>query len=220
MKRVFGDFETNGLYRKPQTVQTSEGLQYVPGFIPSPESFAYIVTEGEGLEIQEAGVLYFYNPAIIEHKADAEAIHGLTEEFLSRYRADFTGNLRKLYKLFYRGNMVGHNFRGFDLKVGRDFLAKMGYGIDVPVNSVADTMFDTAKHYASIYSQREGKQYNSKRLKLSVLCQELNVSDNLIKVIHKKIFGYEPEQSWHSASWDTTATYLCYRMARSKKIME
>lgn len=219
MKRVFGDFETNGLYRKEKIIEVPGGIKRIPGFTPSPESFAYIVTEGESLKIQEAGVLYFYNPAIIEHKLDAEEIHGLTETFLSQYRDDFTNNVRKLHKLFYRGNLVGHNFRGFDVNVGRDFLNKMEYDSNIPINKIEDTMYDTSKYFAKVYSQREGRQINSKRLKLIDLCKELKVNDNLIKAIHKKVFGYEPEQLWHSASWDTTATYLCYKIARSKGML-
>lgn len=219
MERVFGDFETNGLYRKEKMVETPSGIKRIPGFIPSPESFAFIVTEGDNLDVKEAGVLYFYNPRIIEHKLDAEAIHGLTEEFLSQYKDDFTNNVRKLYKLFYRGNLVGHNFKGFDSKVGRDFLNRMEYDSSVPINSIEDTMFDTSKYFAKVFSRREGRDITSKKLKLVDLCRELKVNDNLIKVIHKKLFGYAPEQSWHSASWDTTATYLCYRLAKSKGIM-
>lgn len=218
MKLTFGDFETNGLFKDGYSDPVSG--RYIPPFTPSPQSFAYIQTTENTANVVEAGILYFYNPAVIQHSYEAETIHGLSEEFLSQYRKDFVPNTRKLYQLFFKGNLVGHNMRGFDVKVGRIFLEQMEYGVDIPINTIRDTMYDTIKYYSKIVSEKEGRVVRNKRPKLKALCEALKINDNLIKIMHKKFFGFTPEMSWHNASWDTVATYLCYRIASSNGIME
>lgn len=213
---TIGDFETNGLIRKAKYING----KYVDGFMPSPESFAYISVKDDFKTVVDAGVLYFYNPKYIEHKADAEAIHGLTVEFLSKHKEDFVPNCRKLFELFYKGNLVGHNFRGFDSKIGISFLEQVGYGSDVPIGSITDTMFDTSHYLTNLLSKRDGVVYKNKRFKLQDACKMFNISDALINVIHKKYFGFTPEMAWHNATWDTAATFCLFKTAMSKNIIE
>lgn len=197
------DLETNGVINKSK------------GFMPQPQQCARIRLD-QDFNFVESECLYFYNEALIEHSDTAEKGapatpwraafegHGLSREFLSQYADSFDDNIRRMYRFAYRGNLVGHNIRDFDIPIMQDFMKKVNYG-NTPVNKTFDTMWLLQPIWKVVNPDKK-----SGKAKLSEACEYFSVDEETIAMFYEMWWGEEPTKLWHGAKWDTTANALLF----------
>lgn len=145
---------------------------------------------------------YFYKEGM-PWSDSAEAVHGLSRDFLKQYESEYNDNLIRMYTVLQHGNLAGHNCKGFDIPFVSQFLRREG----LPELVVADCL-DTM-----ILWRPEFK----KRMKLVDLPGALGITEeqvlNTAKILFKK---YPGERRPHDACYDTTATLLCLRVAAQR----
>lgn len=164
-----------------------------------PVSLAYLTLDDGLNDAVQSGVLYFHKPGInydSKQYAEAQAIHGLTDGFLHQFEESYDENVSKTFTLFNKANICGYNIKGYDFNLAKYFLCREGF----PAIETASTT-DVMSIYRPIFKRR---------ISLVNACAELGISDRIIKIFHKKWFGTVAEESWHSASWDVTATAMLY----------
>ena len=188
MEFIVMDIESTGLNRN----------------VDIPLEVAFLKFNSDCSAVKESGVMYFYKTGI-RWSDEAEAIHGLSREFLTPYEKDYYINLRKLYRLVSRSNLVGHNVKSFDFPFLTHFLAREMYG-QVAYNNIYDTMriFQPVFH---------------KPMKLRDLTEALGAPEEILNSLHKKWFGTAPRQSWHGASYDVVATSFCLLEAKRRNLL-
>lgn len=83
----------------------------------------YININLETFDIVNYGVLYFYKP-YFNIESEAQKVHGITREFISKYEADFDKNLIALAAMLENAVFIGKNNRKFDLPFIQAFIKK------------------------------------------------------------------------------------------------
>jgi DNA polymerase III epsilon subunit-like protein len=173
--------------------------------LDTPIEISYLKFNGDMTKVKDKGTLHLYKSGI--HWTDeAEAKHGLTREYLSQFESQYSENLRRLYKLVYRSNLIGHNIVAFDFDFIKKFLRRELYG-DVICNKMYDTMY--------IYRPEFGKN-----MQLGNLTYELGATDEVLSMLHNLWFGEKPRQAWHSSTYDVTATTFCFLEAIRRNLVE
>lgn len=184
MKITVFDVETNGFnmsYPRPC----------------SPVSFAWQTWDKTITKLHDSGVIYFSHPSIFFDKG-AYNVHGLSQEFLDQYKDQFYDNLAKMFKILYRGRLVGHNLDKFDIPMCEQFLNRFGYGEILPTKT-----YDTMKIY---------RPYYHKNPKLAEALEDSDISDETIKLLNGVWFKDNNEEAeFHSATFDVTATSLLFK---------
>lgn len=197
------DLETNGIINKSKN------------FMPKPQQCARIRLDSN-FNFIESECMYYYNEALIEHSDVAEKGapatqwraafdgHGLSREFLSQYKDAFEENCRRMYRFCYRGNLVGHNIRDFDIPIVQDFLKVVGYG-NTPVNKTFDTMWLLKPIWQVVHPEKK-----SGKAKLVEGCEYFGIDEDTISMYYEMWWGEEPKKLWHGAKWDVTANALLF----------
>jgi DNA polymerase III epsilon subunit-like protein len=165
-------------------------------------SFAYAELSADLETVVEADVLYFYKRGM-KWSMEAQAVHGLTQEFLSQFEDQYSTNLKKMFKKVARANMVGFNNDGFDNGFISNFLDREMYG---PQNYNSST--DIMKVFQPVFGRRQ---------KLSELTYALGVNDFILGKLSEKWFG--KPFGWHEAHGDVVATTFCLLEARRRKLI-
>jgi DNA polymerase III epsilon subunit-like protein len=159
--------------------------------------------QGDTFQTVDADTLLFYRQGI-EWSAEAEAVHGLSREFLSQFETQYSENVRRLFKVVWRGNLIGQNLVNFDLKVIRRFLNNLDYP-PIEVQNTYDTM-----------------NVLGRKAKLGVIFETLGLSDMMAKIICKGLFSKTPlggTEGYHSSEYDVVATYMIFQNARKNKMI-
>ena len=181
----------------------------------SPVSLAYL-SFNEKWEVLDSGILYFDDDSICNSTPQAFAVHGLTRDFLSKFRGDFERNNRKLFKLIERGNLIGHNIQSFDVPFLSAYLRRQGFSEEtqsesknnVPDRPIPLRIIDTRSIYRPIFH---------KGLTLDDLLEKAGIPDIIIRNVLRKHFGDEAVNSGHhDARYDTVAAYLLFQYAVEK----
>lgn len=98
----------------------------------------YLRIDMDTKEILSHGTLYFYKP-YFNVESDAQAVHGLTREFLQQYEKDFTKNLIALNSLIQSTCIIGKNSDKFDVPFIKAFIAKHG-GDEMDIPALVDRL--------------------------------------------------------------------------------
>lgn len=155
--------------------------------------FAYMMLD-ENLNVIRSEILYMYYPEMRDSTEGALNLHGLTRDFLKQYEKDFETNVRKMYSILARSNVITHNGDSFDIPFCRIWLSKF----EMPDVTIENS-FDTIKIYQPIYKRK---------MKLTKLVMELGYKPEDIQLLTKLHFGYEGNA--HDAGYDVTATMVCF----------
>jgi DNA polymerase III alpha subunit (gram-positive type) len=152
--------------------------------------FAYINVH-PSLHTHSSGYFYLYKDRMAWTE-EAEAAHGISRNQLVQYKDQYESNLRKMYVILQKGNLVGHNLLQFDFPFCESYLLRNGMPQLEPLD-----LIDTMKLY--------------KRRKLSVLAEELNINLDIIGSVAKDMFG--EANGAHDGRWDVTATMMIFARA-------
>lgn len=164
--------------------------------------FSYVNID-ENYKKVNSGCLHFYK-SDMHWSAEAEAVHGISQQSLEKYALDFDDNIRRMYVILQRSNAVGHNAAGFDFPFCRQFLKKNGMSDIIPTS-----MVDTMNVYRPVYH---------KKMKLGELAHSLGFTDKLITAMSSSWFGGDGAQA-HDSRWDATATALIMAKARREGLV-
>lgn len=186
MRQLIFDIETTGFNRTHDNIV----------------SFAYLEFDKDMTKVLDSGVAYFYKKGM-RWSMEAEAVHGLTREFLSQYEDDYSNNMKLLFKKVTKGNLVGYNNDVFDNSFISAFLNKEMYG---PLNN--NSSLDIMKLYQPVFGKRQ---------KLGVLCEALGVNEFILNNLSMKWFNLP--FGWHTSNGDVVATAFCYIEAKRRGII-
>lgn len=168
-------------------------------------SVGYLVMSDDLKRIIDADVMYFYQEGQTESCPQALAVHGLTKEFLKQYEGQYTRNLQKLFKIFTKASVVGHNSDFFDIPFIRAFLLKNGYG-EVQIFQG----FDTMKIYQPLFG----------RSSLGNIIKYLKIPEDGVKVLQNHYFkGKDIRFAKHDATYDVTATLIAFSEAKRRNMV-
>lgn len=157
------------------------------------------ITVNQNCSPVSAHNFYFYREGM-QWSEQAEAVHGLTREFLKQYEEDYEKNLLRMYTLLQRGNLIGHNSNGFDIPFASQYLSRQGFPTLQP-NICYDTMLLWKNRF-------------KKRMKLSNLPKELGIPESRIELLSRALFKDKAgDLRSHNACYDVAATALCLRAA-------
>lgn len=160
--------------------------------------FAYANLD-ENFNCIKAESLYFYHDDMHWSK-EAEEVHHLSREFLSQYKYSFETNIKKMFIILSRANVVTFNGDHFDIPFCNSWLKRFGFPDVVPNRS-----YDVMKIYQPVFK---------KRVKLVTLPERIGLSPDIIGAIAKGWFGYEGAA--HDAAYDVTMTALGFSHAIHK----
>lgn len=160
--------------------------------------FAYITCNANLLPIRGRNY-YFYKEGMHWSK-EAEAVHGLSQEFLSQFADSYSENLIHMYQVTHRATLVGHNSDNFDIPFVRQFLSRQGLDAPVPMQC-----YDTMRLWRKDYG---------KKPKLSALPEFLGIEEETILRMATLIFGENSgDLRAHNACYDAAATLACFQKA-------
>lgn len=167
-------------------------------------SFSYMLAD-ENLRVERAETLYFWKEGRTKWTQDAYKMHGLSKEFLRQFEADYETNLRKMYIILSKAELVGWNsgrlndkkeIVGFDFVVCRNFLQRNGF--PAPYGS---TLHDAMILYSS---------WKHRRWTKLVLATELEeISSALIEAYVSGYFGAKGTEA-HNSAYDTVCTAMLF----------
>lgn len=171
----------------------------------SPVSVAYLILN-EKFERVDSKILYFSHESIPESDPGALEVHGLTRQSLMKYRKDYERNLRLLYRVMHRGNIIGHNVRKFDITLLCNFLERNKLERPVIAN-----VYDTMEIYNSVF---KGKK------KLTFIADYCNISEETVKILASMWFENDEKSAMdHDASYDVTKNALVFIEAVKNKLV-
>ena len=205
-------------------VETTDLIRSIDGgtrrVYPDILSCAYLTMNSNWRRV-DSGILYFDDDSIADSTAGAFRTHGLTRDFLSQYRDKFSDNLRKLYKLVSRGNLVGHNIKAFDAHVIIKFLEKYDYH-DFGIETVHDTYTGMRAYMKQTFEKTEvDRRLKRGSANLSNVCLQLNIQDEFLEKFYEKYFPEDVQRNRaHNAGTDVLRTYFVHRYALRNNIME
>jgi DNA polymerase III alpha subunit (gram-positive type) len=159
--------------------------------------FAYITVK-PSMEIHSSGNLYFYKDGM-DWSRQAEAVHHIPQSFLRQYSDQFDENVRKMYVITQRGNLVGHNIDQFDLPFCIKFAERNGMPSITPLRT-----HDTMRLYPP-------------RKKLGVLAEKLEISPIVIDSVTEGLFGDAGQA--HDARRDAVTTMLIFAHAKREGLI-
>jgi len=160
--------------------------------------FAYITVNQNMLPIR--GRNYYLYKEGMPWSEEAEAVHGLSQDFLRRYADQYDANLIHMYQVLQRANLIGHNSDGFDIPFASQFLAREGMPVLTP-----GFCFDTMKIWQGPFK---------KKMKLAALPGELGIPEESIITLAKLLFkDTAGDLRAHNSCYDVAATLCCMREA-------
>ena len=169
--------------------------------------FAFVRSDESG-RIFESGVLYFYQDSYVRTwSEDAEAVHGISLDFLKQFRDNFDVNCKKMWLTLYRSNVVTFNGKRFDVPFIGDWLTRKGY----PFVNDAEPL----SHYDVLSIMRS----NRMTCKLVEAPDKLGVSKDVIKLLADGEFKQE-ESRPHNAGYDVISTLLCLMKLKGKGMVQ
>ena len=199
------DIESNGLIGKVNPVEVLE-----VGYMQVNEHF----------DIIRHGVLYFYQSSFnIEN--EAQAVHGLTREFLEQYEDEFDDNLVRLYTLLERGFLVTKNGDKFDIPVLQRFIARhaphlASFDPADPKPIHVGASLDMQTFYTPKYRAWYEKTYGEKTRGHGKLGQLMDVigytQEDITAEFHLTVGDTDRDQA-HAALYDVFMTYLLLKAA-------
>lgn len=167
----------------------------------------------ERLNMLRHGVFYFYQPDFVLN-AEAEAVHGLTRDFLEEHQEEFDASLCKLYTLMQQGVIIGKNNIGFDTPFIIDFLSRRGKGLpEINVVNQVDLQDIFTPIFRRWYKSKTGE--NTRKLgKLGELMEVIGKSMNEVESEYCRLFPDVKDRCGaHSALFDVYMTYLLLEYA-------
>lgn len=171
----------------------------------SPIEMAYI-NVNENLEVVESRDMYFSDATIPESKPEALALHGMSRASLLKYAPEFEANCRTMFRLFYRGNLVGFNNKAFDDHLCVYFLERQGYD---------EMRVDTTRDLMHLLRPVFGKAP-----KLADALAHFGITHEFIEMMTKIYFANDVERLRpHNAAYDATATLLLLAKCKQKNII-
>lgn len=186
MKRLVVDIETTGFSKQYDHIV----------------SFAYAEFSEDMSTLLDSGVLYYYKEGM-SWSTQAEAVHGLSRQFLSQYKDDYSDNLKTMFKKVARANLIGFNNNTFDDPFISSFLHREMYGPQTYNSSV-----DLMKVFRPVLKRS---------FKLIELVEYLGFNDFVLENLSQKWFG--ESFGWHKAHGDVVATTLCALEAKRRGLI-
>lgn len=166
--------------------------------------FAYILFDNNNMCVKAENLYYYYEG--MSWSDEAEAIHGLSRDFLRQYEDQFRANLLKMYSVLNRSNVVGHNAIKFDCPFVKNWLSRFGlsefqFGIQQ----------DTMTGFKPITKKN--------RIKLTVLSDLMGVKPEFVKQFACEWFKGDVANGAHDATYDVTATALLTLQGINKNLI-
>ena len=174
---------------------------------------AYMRIDSKTLEILSHGTLYFYKPEFrIENQA--QAVHGLTREYLTQFENEFDDNIVSLYTLIQQSVVIGKNSDNFDLPFISMWLNRKA-SILAPVCIVGtlDIQEFLAPHYRKWVASCTGVMPSTrKKGTLEEYMDMFGYTQESLKMDFIKLYGSERAHA-HGALFDVYMTYICVKEA-------
>jgi DNA polymerase III epsilon subunit-like protein len=170
--------------------------------------FAYLKINPK-CEILGSGTLYFWQDGWKINQGAYE-VHGLTEEFLAPYAKDFDKNLATLYTILFNSVIIGKNSKSFDNRMLESFISRHvpPEMLDCQIMGYFDIQDKTTPLFQDWW-YRKYKEPTRKKGTLKELCDVLGITSDGIKKVMDAVAGPSAyRQGYHSAMFDTVATYL------------
>lgn len=174
-------------------------------------------------KIINAGNLYYYQPEFNVEEPGAQAVHGITRDFLVPYEQDFEKNCAALWTILQRGYIVGKNSDRFDIPYIKGWLTKKFPGM-LPTLNVFKTV-DIQKVVTWYYRDWYYKEYGTETRKNGTLEEYVNMFgiQDFVKQMYTIAQGKCSETArsgFHDALYDSVATYCVWLIAREKNLVE
>lgn len=129
--------------------------------------------------------------------ADAEAVHHISQDFLTEFGQDTSFAFQNIYALLHMGDVAGYNSQQFDINM-INAAAEEVCGFSITPHTHVDVM----KYAAKLLG---------KKRKLTVLTAELGFTEKYIEQLTRIIFKMGADDTRaHDARYDTVATAYCY----------
>lgn len=161
--------------------------------------FAYVNLD-ENFKPLKAESLYFYKDDM-HWSEEAEAVHHISKDFLKQFKDDFEVNVKKLYIILSRGNVVHFNGDGFDIPFCTSWLTREG----MPRLTI-NRSYDVMKIYRPVLKKKPA---------LSDMPMYIGLPLETIDLVSRKWFNYTGKS--HDASFDVTETALAFTNAVRNK---
>lgn len=195
------------------TVLDAETTGKYPG-AAMPVSVSY-VTFNDKLERVGSGLMYFCDDSIPESDYGALQVHGLSKSVLAPYAKDFETNVRKLFRLLWRGNIVGYNSKRFDVPVLSHFLTKQGFleadsdgkPKEIPVLKQYD-LYQILRPILPGKIMPNGRKGGKT---LTDAAEYFNIYPEKMSFLYKAYFGHDvSDAGYHNADYDTFVTAMLF----------
>lgn len=165
---------------------------------------AYIMFDDNN-NFVKAEQLYFYYEGM-SWSEEAYHVHHIPLEFLKTQKDKFKENLVKVYSVFNRANVCGHNSNKFDCPFLKTWLMRMGIR-----NLEFGVMQDTMLAYKPVTKKA--------RIKLTKLIDYINISPDSINMLLPIWFEGCEESHAHEAAYDAVATALLALRGIEKRLI-
>ena len=168
-------------------------------------SFSYMLAD-ENVRVEKAETLYFWKEGVTKWSQEAYEVNGLSKEFLRQYADQYETNLKKMYIVMSRAELVGWNsgrlnaenkIVGFDYNIISSFLRRNGFP-RIQGATLHDAM--------TLYGRWRGR----KRWTSLVKAIELEgISPALLEAYTKGYFG-NGEAKAHDSGYDVVCTAMVF----------
>ena len=156
--------------------------------------FAYLTFDSNG-DVIRGNAFYLWEDDY-QWTEGAYRVHGLSREFLRDLPTEeMNKKYQEMYVVMSRANLIGYNSNNFDIPFVRSFMTRHSVQPQDP-SSTIDVM-------------EIAKRVFGKRMKLTALCERLGITPAHIEMMTRIFFNKE-NTSAHDATYDVTATFLCY----------
>lgn len=155
--------------------------------------FAYIMFDSNNMFVKAENLYYYYEG--MSWSDEAEAVHGLSREFLKQYEDQFRANLLKMYSVLNRCNVVGHNAVKFDCPFVKNWLSRFG---------LSEFQFGIQQDTMTAFKPITKRS----RIKLTALSELMGVKPEFVKQFADDWFKADVASGAHDATYDVTATAL------------
>ena len=165
--------------------------------------FSYATFDDNNL-LLKAETLYFFYPELKWSK-EAEAIHGIPYEYLTKYEKDFEKNLVRMWTVLSGANVIGFNNIHFDCPFASNWLSRFGFP-KLKYGVIQDVMLAFRP------------MTKRPRIKLVKLCEMCKIEPSAIKQMASIWFpNEETELRAHNASYDVAATAMLTMLGLRKQ---
>lgn len=162
-------------------------------------------------KIHAADTLYFYRKTYDLSNYEANAVHGLTKEFLEQYKDSFYANIAKMYAMMYKSVIIGKNSNKFDIPFIERFYKKK-YVSDIEPLDYYDK-YDVQNVFGKAYKNETGSNGAGT---LTDYLDHLKIPHSEISRQCSELVGDSKVRNAHDALFDVVATFEVFKEIKKR----